>query len=286
MPRAKNGAVEIEWESFGDSLHKEGRPETVLLINGLGSQMTRWPEAFCEKLVAKGYRAIRFDNRDVGRSSWLDGQSYSLADMADDAVAVLDAAGVKKAHVAGVSMGGMITQKVAIRHPERVLSITSIMSAPSVDPAALKSTPEAAAVLNVPPPDPKADFEAFVAAGMRNARTIGSPAYPFDDAFLRERVIAEYNRGFNPAGVARQRQAIGVDGDRTADLGKLAIPAIVVHGTADPLVMPIGGELTAAAIPGAELRMIEGMGHDVPPALYDTLVDAIVTAATRAKQAA
>ena len=281
MPRAKNGAVELEWESFGDD-----QAETVLLINGLGSQMTRWPVPFCEKLAAKGYRAIRFDNRDVGRSSWLKGQSYTLKDMADDAVAVLDAAGVKKAHVAGVSMGGMITQKVAIAHPERVLSLTSIMSAPSVAPEALKSTPEAAAVLNVPPPDPRADFEAFVAAGMKNARTIGSPAYPFTDDFLRERVIAEYRRGFNPAGVARQRQAIGADGDRTADLGRLKVPAVVVHGTADPLVMPVGGELTAQAIPGAELRMIEGMGHDVPPGLYDTLVDAIVTAASRAKQAA
>jgi pimeloyl-ACP methyl ester carboxylesterase len=278
MPRAKNGQVEIEYETFGDD-----RPETVLLINGLGSQLTRWPVPFCEKLVARGYRAIRFDNRDVGLSSWLDGQSYALKDMADDAVAVLDAAGVKKAHVAGVSMGGMITQKVAIAHPERVLSITSIMSAPSVDPEILKSTPEAAAVLNVPPPDPKADFEAFVAAGMRNARTIGSPAYPFTDEFLRERVIAEYRRGFNPAGVARQRAAIGADGDRRADLGKLTIPAVVVHGTADPLVMPIGGELTAKAIPGAELRMIEGMGHDLPPQLYDTIVDAIVAAASRAK---
>jgi pimeloyl-ACP methyl ester carboxylesterase len=281
MPRAKNGAVELEWESFGDD-----RPETVLLINGLGSQMTRWPVPFCEKLVAKGYRAIRFDNRDVGLSTWLDGQSYVLKDMADDAVAVLDAAGVKRAHVAGVSMGGMITQKVAIAHPDRVLSITSIMSSPSLAPEALKSTPEAAAVLNVPPPDPKADFEAFVAAGMRNARTIGSPGYPMDEDFLRQRVIAEHRRGFNPMGVARQRAAIGADGDRTADLGKLTIPAVVVHGTDDPLVMPIGGELTAKAIPGAELRMIPGMGHDLPAGLYDVIVDAIVAAASRAKQAA
>ncbi|MFC3067727.1 alpha/beta fold hydrolase [Phenylobacterium soli] len=280
MPRARNGAVELEYETFGDD-----RPETILLINGLGSQMTRWPEPFCERLVARGYRAIRFDNRDVGLSSWLDGQSYTLSDMAADAMAVLDAAGVERAHVAGVSMGGMITQKVAIDHPHRVLSITSIMSAPGVGPA-LQSTPEAAAVLNTPPPDPAADFEAFVAHGVKNARIIGSPGYPWDEAALRERVIAEHRRAFNPEGVARQRRAIFNDGDRAPDLAKLSVPAVVVHGTHDPLVQPIGGELTAKAVPGAELRVVEGMGHDLPPGLYDTIVDAIVAAASRARAAA
>ena len=281
MPRAVNGAVEIEYETFGDD-----RPDTVILINGLGSQMTRWPVPFCEKLVARGYRTIRFDNRDVGLSTWLEGQRYTMKDMADDVIAVLDAAGVGKAHVAGVSMGGMLTQKVAIEHPERVLSITPIMAAPSANPPALQSTPEAAAVLNVPPPDPEADFEAFVAAGMKNARTIGSPAYPWDEDFLRQRVISEYRRAFNPAGVARQRAAIGADGDRTEALKALRVPAVVVHGAEDPLVMPLGGELTAKAIPGAELRIIPGMGHDLPPGLYDTIVDAIVAAATRAKAVA
>jgi pimeloyl-ACP methyl ester carboxylesterase len=277
MPRAKNGAVEIEYESFGDD-----RPETVILINGLGSQMTRWPVAFCEKLVARGYRAIRFDNRDVGLSSWLDGQKYSIQDMAADAIAVLDAAGVKKAHVAGVSMGGMITQTVAIEHPERVASITSIMSATGAA-GTMDSTPEAAAVLNVPPPDPKADFEVYVAHGVKNARTIGSPAYPWTDDEIRQRVIAEYKRAFNPAGVGRQMAAIRADGDRTARLAKLDVPAVVVHGADDPLLKPYGGEATAAAIPGAELRIIPGMGHDLPPGLYDTIVEAIVAAATRAK---
>lgn len=280
MPRAKNGAVEIEYETFGDQ-----NPETVILINGLGSQMTRWPVAFCEKLVARGYRAIRFDNRDVGLSSWLDGQKYSIQDMAADVIAVLDAAGVKKAHVAGVSMGGMITQTVAIEHPERVLSITSIMSATGA-PGTMDSTPEAAAVLNVPPPDPKADFEVFVAHGMKNARTIGSPAYPWDEAALRERVISEYRRAFNPAGVGRQMSAIRADGDRTARLAKLNVPAVVLHGAADPLLKPYGGEMTAKAIPGAELRIVPGMGHDLPPGLYDIVIDAIVAAATRAKAAA
>jgi pimeloyl-ACP methyl ester carboxylesterase len=279
MPRARNGSVELEYETFGDD-----RPETVILINGLGSQMTRWPVAFCEKLTARGYRAIRFDNRDVGLSSWLDGQSYSIQDMAKDVIAVLDAAGVDKAHVAGVSMGGMITQTVAIEHPDRVLSITSIMSATGA-PGTMDSTPEAAAVLNVPPPDPEADFEAFVAQGIKNARTIGSPAYPWDDAFIRERVIAEYRRAFNPAGVGRQMAAIRADGDRTARLGKLSVPAVVLHGADDPLLMAKAGEQTAKAIPGAELRIVPGMGHDLPPGVYDIVIDAIVAAASRSRVA-
>jgi len=276
MPKARNGAVEIEYQTFGDD-----RPETVLLVNGLGSQMTRWPEAFCEKLVAQGYRAIRFDNRDTGLSTWFQsGERYVLKDMAADAMAVLDAAGVAKAHIAGVSMGGMIVQRIAIDYPARVLSLTSIMSAPSGNVVA---TPEAMAVISNPPPDPAADFEAFVAHGMRNARTIGSPAYPWTDEALRARVVAEHGRAFNPAGVGRQRQAIGADGDRTEELKKLSVPTVVLHGEDDPLVQPVGGRETAAAIPGAELRMIPGMGHDLPPALYDTFVDAIMAAAARAK---
>jgi pimeloyl-ACP methyl ester carboxylesterase len=280
MPRARNGSVELAYETFGDD-----RSETVVLINGLGSQMTRWPVPFCEKLVARGYRAIRFDNRDVGLSSWLDGQSYSIQDMARDVIAVLDAAGAAKAHVAGVSMGGMIAQTVAIEHPARVLSITSIMSATGA-PGTMDSTPEAAAVLNVPPPDPKADFEAFVAQGIKNARTIGSPAYPWDEAFIRERVIAEYRRAFNPAGVGRQMAAIRADGDRTARLSTLSVPAVVLHGADDPLLLAKAGEQTARAIPGAELRIVPGMGHDLPPGVYDIVVDAIVAAASRAKAAA
>jgi pimeloyl-ACP methyl ester carboxylesterase len=275
MPRAHNGDVEIEWQSFGDH-----RPETILLVNGLGSQMTRWPDAFCEKLVAKSYRAIRYDNRDTGLSTWPT-QGYTLADMARDGIAVLDAAGVGKAHIAGVSMGGMIVQRMALDHRDRVLSMTSIMST-SGAPDAFKSTPEAAAVLNVPPPDPKADFEAFVLNRMANARTIGSPAYPWTEEENRARVIAEHQRAFNPAGLVRQRNAVGADGDRTAALKGLKLPVVVLHGADDPLLMKVGGEATAAAIPGAELRIIPGMGHDLPPGLYDIFVDAITTAASRA----
>lgn len=279
MPRARNGAVEIEHQTFGD-----GASETILLVNGLGSQMTRWPEDFCQRLAGRGYRVIRYDNRDTGLSTWPT-EAYSLADMARDGMAVLDAAGVDRAHIAGVSMGGMIVQRMAIDHPGRVLSMTSIMSAPGAR-GTLTSTPEAMAVLDTPPPDPKADFEAFVAHGVKNARTIGSPGYPWPEDALRARVESEYRRAFNPAGVARQRAAIMADGDRTPELGKLKIPVVVLHGTDDPLVQPVGGETTAAAIPGAELRMIPGMGHDLPPGLYDTFIDAICAAAARAKTTA
>jgi len=163
--------------------------------------------------------------------------------------------------------------------------MTSIMSATGAAEA-FRSTPEAEAVLNVPPPDPSADFEAFVANRMANAVTIGSPKYPWTDEENRARVIAEYKRAFNPAGVARQMAAVRADGDRTAALRSLKLPVVVLHGADDPLLMPVGGEATAAAIPGAELRIIPGMGHDLPPGLYDTFVDAITAAAARAKATA
>lgn len=280
MPRTRNGDCEIEYEVCGDG------PETVLLVNGLGSQMTRWPLGFCERLNARGYRAIRFDNRDAGLSTWFkDGDRYSLDDMARDAVAVLDAVGAGKVHVAGVSMGGMIAQTVAINHPDRVLSLTSIMSATGA-PGSLDATPEANAVLVQPAPDPEADFEAFLVHALANSRTIGSPAYPWTDEELRERATAEYRRGHNPKGRQRQMGAIRAHGDRTAKLKQLRIPVVVLHGAEDPLIKVGAGEATAAAIPGAELRIIEGMGHDMPQALWDAFVDAIDAAARRARTAA
>ncbi|HYD46213.1 MAG TPA: alpha/beta hydrolase [Phenylobacterium sp.] len=276
MPRSKANGVEIEYETFGDPAN-----ETVLLINGLGSQMTRWPEAFCEKLVAKGYHVVRMDNRDVGLSTWLkDGDAYRLEDMAADAVGVLDTLGVDKAHVAGVSMGGMIAQVIAADHPGRVKSLTSIMST-SGAPHLPQATPEAFAVLTTRAPDPKADLEAFIAHGVKNARTIGSPGYPWTDEALRERVIAEQARAYNPPGVQRQMAAVRATGDRTERLKGIKAPTVVLHGADDPLVPVSGGEHTAASIPGAELRIIPGMGHDLPPALYDTVADAITAAAKR-----
>ena len=279
MAKAQGTGVVLEYETFGDPAD-----EAVLMINGLGSQMTRWPEAFCEKLVAKGYRAIRLDNRDTGLSTWPQ-EKYALSDMARDAVAVLDAAGVDTAHVAGVSMGGMIVQRLALDHPERVLSMTSIMSTTG-EASTMAPHPTAGAVLTAPAPDPAADYEAYLAHGIKNARIIGSPAHPWTDDEIRGRVIAEHARAFNPAGVARQMSAVRADGDRTEALKALTLPVVVLHGADDPLLPKVGGEATAAAIPGAELRIIPGMGHDVPPGLYDTIIDAILAAATRAKTTA
>jgi pimeloyl-ACP methyl ester carboxylesterase len=297
MARAKANGIEIEYESHGDA-----GAEPVLLINGLGSQLTRYPAAFCDRLAAQGFRVIRFDNRDVGLSTRFDGQRaptaaeiaaarakgdrpnvpYTLDDMAGDAAGLLDAIEIGRAHVVGVSMGGMIGQLVAADYPDRVLSFTSIMSMtgnPDLPPA----RPEAMAVLITPAPDPKADLEAFLAHSIKSARTIGSPAYPFDEAYLRERSISDMQRSFNPQGVARQMAAIQATGDRRAKLRQITAPTVVLHGRADPLVPLAGGEDTAANIAGAELRVIDGMGHDMPPQLYDVFIDAILRAVARSK---
>ncbi len=275
MPRASGRGVEIEYETFGEA----GAP-TVMLINGLGSQMTRWPAPFCEMLVAKGLRAVRMDNRDTGKSTWFQpGDAYSLSDMAEDVAMVLDAAGAAKAHIVGVSMGGMIAQTVAIEHPDRVLSLTSIMSNtgnPDLPPA------PAAGVLTSVPPDPKADWEGFVAHGMKNARIIGSPGFPWTDEELRERTESEYRRAYNPTGSQRQMGAIRAYGDRRPMLAHLKVPTLVLHGADDPLVPVAGGRDTAANIPGAELRIIEGMGHDMTPRLYPIFLDAILHSVARA----
>ena len=277
MPRARNGAAEIEYETFGFS-----HAPAILLINGLGSQMTRWPEDFCAKLTAKGYYVIRFDNRDTGKSTWFkEGDRYSLSDMALDTIAVLDALHIPRAHVAGVSMGGMIAQLVAIEHPDRVLSLTSIMSATGA-PGTLDPRPEAGATLTAVPPDPAAGLDAYADHMVRSATIISSPGYPWPPGALRERALAEQARAFNPTGSARQMGAIRGDGDRTERLSHLKIPAVVLHGADDPLVQLAGGVATADAIPDAELKVIPGMGHDLPPALFDIVADAILSAAARA----
>lgn len=281
MPKAAVNGVELEYEVLG-----EGNPDTLTLVMGLGAQMTRWPPQLVQMLVDRGFRVIRFDNRDCGLSTaFKQGDSYVLTDMASDVVALLDHLGVQKTHLVGVSMGGMIGQLVAAMWPDRVLSFTSVMSATGA-PGTLNPTPEANAVLTTPAPNPQTDFEAFLAHGVKNARTIGSPGYPQDEAVLRERVEADYRRAFNPYGVLRQRQAIQADGDRTERLKAVTAPTVVLHGADDPLVPLAGGQATAKAIAGAELRVIPGMGHDLPPQLYDTLVDAIMAAVTRAKQGA
>jgi pimeloyl-ACP methyl ester carboxylesterase len=277
MPFATNGDVRLCWESFGDP----GAP-AILLINGLGSQMTRWPEGFCALLVARGYRALRFDNRDTGLSTGFgEGEAYTLEDMAADAMAVLDAAGVEAAHLAGVSMGGMISQVIAADHAHRTLSLTSIMSTSSA-PGLPQATPRAMAVLTQPTPDFRTDPEAHIAAAVENARVIGSPAFPWPDGALAERARAEAERAWNPTGSGRQMRAVGATGDRSARLTRITVPTVVLHGADDSLLPAEGGRDTAAKIPGAELRIIEGMGHDLPPALFGLVADAILAAAARA----
>jgi len=277
MAKAKSGAVAIEYETFG-----EPENEAVLLINGLGSQMTRWPDAFCALLVDKGLYPIRFDNRDVGLSTWMkDGETYTTADMAADAAAVLDAAGKPAAHIVGISMGGMIAQEFVATYPERTLSLTSIMSSTG-NPDLPQPTPAAMATLTARPANPSDPN--FVADSVKRAKTIGSPAYPWPDGALAARARAEADRAFNPPGVARQMAAIRTSGDRRAKLAAITAPTVVLHGADDPLVPVAAGRDTAANIKGAELRIIPGMGHDLPPALYATFVETIERAVSRARE--
>jgi pimeloyl-ACP methyl ester carboxylesterase len=294
MARASANGVEIEWDARGPD-----NAPAVLLIMGLGGQMTRWSDAFMDALVDHGLRAIRFDNRDVGLSTKFDGAglpdlpaigaamlagmtpavAYTLEHMAADAVAVLDAAGVDRAHVVGASMGGMIAQLVATEHPERVLTLTSIMSSTG-NPALPRATDAANAVLMTRPEG--SDMDSLVAHGVKSAKVIGSPGYPTDEAVLAERVRADAERMHYPPGFARQFAAIMANGDRRSRLAGVRAPTLVIHGVDDPLVPVEGGRDTAASIPGATLMEVPGMGHDLPAALIGRITDAIAEHAKRA----
>ena len=281
MAKAQSGAVAIEYETFGERTN-----EAVLLINGLGSQMTRWPETFCALLVDKGLFPIRFDNRDVGLSTWLkEGDKYTAADMAADAAAMLDAVGKAKAHIVGVSMGGMIAQEFAAAYPQRTLSLTSIMSNTG-NPELPQATPEAMAVLTRRAPSPLEDEAGFLDHSVASQKVTGSPAYPFDEADLRIQLLADAKRAYYPAGFTRQMAAITATGDRRALLKTITAPTLVVHGAEDPLVPLPGGEDTALNIPGAELIILPGVGHDLPTALDDMLADAIARNAQKARATA
>lgn len=295
MPEVKANGIDVHYESIGAD---HGEP--LLLIMGLGSQMTRWPDAFCAGLVRHGFRVIRYDNRDVGLSTHFhdagmpDMQAvmrrepaklaYGLEDMAADAVGLLDALGIARAHVAGASMGGMIAQLVAANYPDRVLSLTSIMSSTG-NPALPPGTPEAMAVLNTPAPHPS-DEEAYGAHSYRTALAIGGPGYPPDEAYIRQRAISDAKRAYDPPGMMRQYAAIIANGDRREKLKTITAPTVVLHGADDPLVPVAGGRDTAANIPGAELRIIPGWGHDLPPALFEKIVEAVCAARDRARAAA
>ena len=282
--------VELEYETFG----KAGDP-ALLLIMGLGAQLTLWPDDLCHKLVAKGFSVIRYDNRDVGLSTKLDAAgvpdmpsifagtatpAYTLDDMAADAAALLDALGVEKAHIVGASMGGMIAQLVAANNPEKTLSLTSIMSTTG-NPAVPPATAEAMQVLTTRLPA-DTPMDALVDHGVKTQSVIGSPVYSYDTPVERARIRAGLERSIYPPGFARQMAAIVANGDRREKLKGVTAPTVVIHGAADPLVNVEGGKDTAASIEGAELIIIPDMGHDLPPFTLDQVVAAIVKVAGRA----
>ena len=294
-PRARLATgIELEYELFGDPT----RPPLVLIM-GLGAQMILWEDDFCLNLAASGFHVVRFDNRDVGTSTQLDALGlpnvfeamqaafagkpvaapYTLDDMADDTVALMDVLGIARAHVVGASMGGMIAQTLAIRHPERLLSMTSIMSTTG-DVTLPQATSEAMRVLLTPPPPDRAGN---IARAIEAWKVIGSPKFPLDEERMRAIFGRAFDRGYHPAGVARQMAAIMASGNRTAALRAVTVPSLVIHGDADPLVRIEAGRATAAAIPAATLVVIEGMGHDLPRGTWPEIIDAIGDLAERAR---
>ncbi len=295
MPQLSSNGLHFEYD-----VHGHPSDPALLLIMGLGAQMTRWSEDFVDKLAARGFRVIRFDNRDVGLSEKCEAAgapdmpaivaavsagtkppaAYTLSDMADDAVGILDGLGIAQAHIVGASMGGMIAQLVAANYPQRTLSLTSIMST-SGHPTLSRATPQAMAVLTERGPDPRQNLDGFLAHAARGSRVIGSPGYPVSDADLRAQSKSYFERSYYPLGFLRQYAAIVASPERRAQLATISAPTVVIHGEDDPLVPLSGGRDTAAHIPGADLRIIAGMGHDIPPALYDTVIDGICSAAGR-----
>lgn len=265
MSRATANGIEIEYETFGDP-----QAPALLLIGGLGTQMITWDEEFCELLAIRGFHVIRFDNRDAGLSTWPD-ESYELDDMAADAVGLLDALGLPAAHVVGASMGGFIAQLVALNHPEHVLTLTSIMSGPNGEDQ-VPPTPEANAVLLARAPDTR---EERVALGLHAKKTLLGPADPFDQSYERAKIERAIDRAYHPAGFMRQLQAIAGASSRLPRLGSVRAPTLVIHGDADILVPVQNGRRVAAAIPGARLLEIEGMGHDIPKRVWPKVADAI-----------
>ena len=290
MSRISVNGLDIEVEECGDPADPP-----LLLIMGLGAQMIVWPEELCRQLADAGHHVIRFDNRDVGLSSWFDGAGvpdmeavfedavagrpvespYSLSDMADDAVGVLDALGIDSAHIVGASMGGMIAQQVAIRHPDRTRSLCSIMSMPRF----IIGDPEVTAVLMAEDPGTR---EARIEVGIEGSRFLAGDGFPFDEERTRTSFEATIDRAWHPEGTARQMAAILADGDRTEALRGVTAPTVVVHGTSDRLVLPQGAEETAAAVPGAELVWIDGMGHELPLGAHQQIVDAVCRLVARA----
>jgi pimeloyl-ACP methyl ester carboxylesterase len=288
---APANGIEIAYQEIGDA---DGEP--LLLVMGLAVQMIGWDEELCAMLAARGFRAIRFDNRDVGHSTMIEAAGvprrtdmllgrrrtapYLLRDMAEDAFGLLDRLGIEAAHVVGASMGGMIAQTMAIRRPQRVRSLVSIMSTTGSRWLGVP-TWKAFGTLFARPPLGR---EASIEHTLKVFRIIGSPAYPMDEARFRELAGESYDRSHSRAGIARQLHAVTASGDRTRALRRLRVPTTVIHGGSDPLVRPTAGRATARAIPGARLRVIPGMGHDLPRELWPAIVDEIAATAARADQ--
>jgi pimeloyl-ACP methyl ester carboxylesterase len=288
MAVAPANGITLEYETSGEP----DRPP-LLLIMGLGGQLVAWDEEFVKSLVERGFYVIRFDNRDVGKSTWLDDLGvpdlaaaltggpfeapYLLDDMAHDTAGLLDALGIESAHVLGVSMGGMIAQSFTIGYPERVRTLTSIMSTTGA-PGVGQPHDEAAGALLMPvPPGRDAALDAAVAVW----KVIGSPGFPFHEDRIRDHAGAAYDRGVHPAGFLRQMAAIIASPDRTAGLEGIHAPTLVIHGEGDVLVDPSGGRATAAAVPGAELWMVPGMGHELPVEMFTEFADRIAGHTTR-----
>ncbi|MGB0220604.1 MAG: alpha/beta fold hydrolase [Sinimarinibacterium flocculans] len=288
MPRVKTNGIEIEVESFG-----QARDPAILLIMGLGGQMVLWPDDFCERLAGAGYRVVRFDNRDIGLSTKLDGLGrppllrngiahtlrlpvrapYRLDDMALDSVGVLDALDIERAHVVGVSMGGMIAQLLAARHGGRVASLTSIMS--SSGHRALPG-PRFDVQLRLMKRPARLDREGLIAHGMQTWRMIGSPGYPEAEADLRDKVARQIDRNVHPQGFVRQISAIMASGSRAPLLSRVRAPTLIIHGKADPLVPVAAAYDLKKRLPHARLEVIEGMGHDMPRALLPRIEQMIL----------
>lgn len=291
MPRAtvattSPDSIEIEYDTFGSP-----DDPALLLVMGFTAQMIAWDDEFCQQLAARGRYVIRFDNRDCGLSSHFDGQRvdpmavmqaglageplpevpYTLSDMANDAFGLLDALGIEQAHILGASMGGMIVQTMAIERPERVLSLTSVMSSPG-DPRAGKPTKEALAVLMTPPPTER---DAFIEATSKT--TVWTSKRYTDLDRIRDRAARSFDRASYPEGAPRQLAAIYASGDRTEALHQLTVPTLVVHGRDDTLIQPDGGTMTAEAIPEANLLLLAHMGHDLPEPLWPVIIDAVIS---------
>lgn len=296
MPNVRANGMTIAFDEFGSE-----DAEPILLVSGLGVQMIRWASPFCEMLAALNYRVIRFDNRDVGLSTHLDDApviemtalaqalergeqlnlTYTLNDMAADAVGLLDALGIERAHIVGRSMGGMIAQVIAAEHPQRTLSMASIMSSTG-NPELPPPSPEAMSALTRRAPDPARDEPGYLDHCVATARVIASPGFGFDEHAYRAQILAELKRAYNPAGFSRQIAAMITAGDRRARLNTIVAPTFVAHGADDLLIPVAGGRDTAASIKDSELMVIEGMGHDLPIELQETFALAIAANARRA----